>query len=661
MILTPGTIVDDKFVIRGLIGTGGMGAVYEAMQLNLDRIVAIKLLVADSYSDAADSERFEREAAVLAAIAHKSIVQVFAYGVWQRQQYLAMERLSGVSLEDRLIDAPAGLGYQTSIAIGLKLCDALTLLHSKDVIHRDIKPANVITLDKDCSEVKLIDFGLALCRDKARLTQTGSALGSAPYMSPEQCLGRTVDNKSDIYSLGCLLYECFTGVPPFAAADPATAMFRHLNDPLDSAERWDSVPDEVQRLFEICLNKQPQNRYTTAAELSAALTALPATPTQQTRKKRPTRKRLPLLITSLCVVALLGMVAFLLQQHAASTLTDQATDTDALQEPHRAGPEPSLFTNYKSAMTAAFSMHDAREYASAIKLFNRAIELKPLPKTRDELNDEFDIYARLTACLRKTRQSQKAVAAANKAVSIAKRLGLAKLALAYSVRSEALAQSGDRKAALKDLNDGEAIWNRLLKAPNHGDDGHLQRGAFINRSQAASLYWAEHNCTRAQQARVQQLKYALAQTHQQDILRAYREKSETHLDCGDLAEAKNCLEQWHKIADLGQDEIGSEETSRELALEARLNERTGNLKKAAMLHQKAVDTIAGGRAPDSGLLSILAFGKALFHYSHHEISEGDEAANLANKESFALDPEVAKLHQRALVQARARATAVPPK
>lgn len=256
-----------------------MGVVYEAYQLGMDRLVAVKLLTYAPSSEPEDLKRFEQEAKVLNALSHKHIVKFYTYGYWDGSPYITMERLIGKSLSEVIAERPDGIGRELALKICIQICDALAHAHSEGVFHRDIKPTNVILTgaapDRD-PEIKLIDFGLAKLTGldgHQKLTRTGMALGSVMYMSPEQCAGHPVDARSDVYAVGCLLYECLTGEQLFGRADEAIAvMFKHLNQPPAKAgDRWNSLPPDVKPVIAKCLAKKPKQRYASAADLETDL------------------------------------------------------------------------------------------------------------------------------------------------------------------------------------------------------------------------------------------------------------------------------------------------------------------------------------------------------------------------------------------------------
>ncbi len=275
MLVPPGVLIDGKYEIRSTIGSGGMGVVYEAYHLSLERVVAVKMLTASTSVNDNDCQRFEREALILSRLSHPNIVQFYAYGIWRSVPYLVIERVSGTSLQN-LLAKNQPLEVPLALDIARQVCDGLQHAHASDILHRDLKPGNVIIVDAagQRPHVKIIDFGLAKLIGPDRfqkLTQTGMALGSFMYASPEQCMGQSVDACSDIYSLGCTLYEMVTGYPPFTADNATAVMFQQLNESVGSTDHWSEVPAELQPVLAKCMAKEQSRRYSSAEALEEDL------------------------------------------------------------------------------------------------------------------------------------------------------------------------------------------------------------------------------------------------------------------------------------------------------------------------------------------------------------------------------------------------------
>src|SRR5438105_6459727 len=280
MPLTPATRLGPYEIISQL-GAGGMGEVYRARDLRLGRDIALKVLPAEMNASPERLARFEREARAVAGLNHPNIVTLFSIEDDGNMRFLTMELLEGQSLDHVL--ASGGLPIPRVIEVGIGLADALAAAHEKGVVHRDLKPANVM-LTKE-GRVKVLDFGLAKLADpetNAELSQAatmaaplsgeGQAVGTVPYMSPEQIRGDAVDARTDLFALGIVLYELAAGRRPFAgatSADVSSAILRDAPDTL-SAIRAD-VPDDLDRIVSLCLEKKAADRVQTAQDVSSQL------------------------------------------------------------------------------------------------------------------------------------------------------------------------------------------------------------------------------------------------------------------------------------------------------------------------------------------------------------------------------------------------------
>lgn len=275
-----GIVLDGKYEVGELIGRGGMSVVYRARHLLLNKPVAIKFLHPHLTHDENAFRRFQKEAKAVTSLTHDGIIHVYDFGqLPDGQPYLAMELLEGQSLAD-VISKSGSLNRQNALALFKAIAKALEYAHDKGVIHRDLKPSNVV-LDKsgDVARAKVVDFGIAKFEDEAsvKLTATGEIFGSPPYMSPEQCRGEALDNRSDIYSMGCLMYEALTGRAPFVGSTSFHIMQMHIGD---SPASFSAVRPGLKDCFDLeaavlkCLAKDPANRFQSARELSVDLEKL---------------------------------------------------------------------------------------------------------------------------------------------------------------------------------------------------------------------------------------------------------------------------------------------------------------------------------------------------------------------------------------------------
>jgi hypothetical protein len=273
-----GTSIDGKYKILSLLGEGGLGLVFKAEQAQLSRFVAIKFLRCNSDLLAESLARFIREARILAGFDHQHIVGIYSTGILDdRQPYLVMEYLEGRTLFDVLqSDSPADC--TRTLAITIQVCQALQYAHKQGVIHRDLKPQNIMLLAAPTSDfVKVLDFGLsrllvAEADLEQRLTRTGALLGSAHYLPPELCRGQKADERSDIYSLGCILYECLAGRTPFNAETPLALLHKQLAEMPQSLPA--TIPEPLQRVTFKAIQKDPQDRFQSMSDFEEALSLI---------------------------------------------------------------------------------------------------------------------------------------------------------------------------------------------------------------------------------------------------------------------------------------------------------------------------------------------------------------------------------------------------
>ena len=268
--------------IGGKIGAGGMGEVYRARDERLDRDVAIKMLHEELAKDSARLARFEREARAVAKLEHPNILAIYDFGTEGGITYAVTELLEGETLRQRI--PPGGIGWQRAIEIGAAVAEGLAAAHVKGVVHRDLKPENLfITMD---GRVKILDFGLAAIRDQVSSeaetgtltpagTTPGSVMGTVGYMAPEQVKGQAADARSDIFALGCVLYETLSGQRAFArdsAIETMAAILKEESPPLSGSGV--AVPVELERTIRRCLEKRPEARFQSASDLAYSLRSL---------------------------------------------------------------------------------------------------------------------------------------------------------------------------------------------------------------------------------------------------------------------------------------------------------------------------------------------------------------------------------------------------
>jgi two-component system LytT family response regulator len=269
-LVAPGTLIEHYRVVSPL-GQGGMGAVYLADDTRLGRRVALKVLPPEFAADPDRMHRFVQEAKLASALTHPNVATIFEIGRQDQLWFLAMEYVEGRPLAKRIREGP--LKISDLVQIGMQVADALDDAHSKAIIHRDIKPANLMITPR--GHVKVLDFGLAklqtgpkTSQETQLLTNAGLVVGTVEYMSPEQALGREVDYRTDIFSLGVVLYEMATGRLPFSGSTPSETMARILQTQPDAIARFNyEVPEGLERVVRKCLEKDRERRYQSAREL----------------------------------------------------------------------------------------------------------------------------------------------------------------------------------------------------------------------------------------------------------------------------------------------------------------------------------------------------------------------------------------------------------
>lgn len=267
--------LSDRYELGEILGFGGMSEVHMGRDLRLHRDVAVKVLRADLARDPSFYLRFRREAQNAAALNHPAIVAVYDTGeaVTPRGPlpYIVMEYVDGVTLRD-IVHHDGPMPPRRALEVIADACQALNFSHQHGIIHRDVKPANIMI--SKTGAVKVMDFGIAraIAETGNRVTQTAAVIGTAQYLSPEQARGETVDARSDVYSLGCVLYEVLTGEPPFVGDTPVAVAYQHVReDPQPPSQRHPGISPELDAVVLKALAKNPDNRYQTAAEMRADL------------------------------------------------------------------------------------------------------------------------------------------------------------------------------------------------------------------------------------------------------------------------------------------------------------------------------------------------------------------------------------------------------
>ncbi|MCC6521132.1 MAG: serine/threonine protein kinase [Polyangiaceae bacterium] len=273
-----GMVVADRYRIVNLLGRGGMGIVYRVEHVRIGKLLAMKLLAGELSANKEIVRRFKQEALTVSKLSSAHTVQVFDYGVWQHMTYLVMELVEGRDL-GRLARRDGPLPFERLGRLMVQVCSSLSEAHRKGIVHRDIKPENIMVLDAPGGTelAKVLDFGLAKLREGHELnevTTQGAVIGTPYYMSPEQVLGEQVDGRSDIYSLGGVMFRALTGTYPFTAGSPMGMFTKHLTEPPPlAAERVPElhIPLGVSALVHRCMQKSPADRFQTVDDVRVEL------------------------------------------------------------------------------------------------------------------------------------------------------------------------------------------------------------------------------------------------------------------------------------------------------------------------------------------------------------------------------------------------------
>ena len=281
-----GEILGGRYELQEKIGEGGMSTVYKARCNKLNRYVAVKILKKELAENEEIIKKFKIEATAIATLSDNNIVNVLDVGTQGDINYIVMEYVKGKTLKD-VIKQFGKLNYETAISMAIQIAKALDCAHKNSIIHRDVKPQNILVTEDGL--VKVTDFGIAKSTSSSTLTNTTTIMGSAHYFSPEQAKGSTVDARTDIYSLGVVLYEMVTGKLPFEAESPVTIALKHIQEePVPPKQVNSKVPESLNHLILKAMDKDPSNRYQDARELIVDLQKVKEDPNVAIGNKKST-------------------------------------------------------------------------------------------------------------------------------------------------------------------------------------------------------------------------------------------------------------------------------------------------------------------------------------------------------------------------------------
>lgn len=410
-----GQVFEQRYELLEIIGSGGIGTVFKARQIEADRIIALKVLHPAFAEDEEFKLRFAREAQVLALLRHVNIVSVYHLGISTRGlPYIAMELVDGVTLRKLMNDNGKGVEVQRCIKIIVQCCQALEFAHQSKIVHRDVKPENILLVSEpEPDSVKIIDFGLVHFEDPSisqSLTATGLLVGSVGYMSPEQCSGDKIDQRSDIYALTVCLYEMLSGRKPYDADTPVGVMYKHIHDPIPQYNSEEGK--SLNWVIEKGMAKDPYHRFGSMLELAEALLAAGDT---LSAGESPRINRVKQILP-VCIILLLAcMTVFCAKQillHEPTQIDKRLQDAKSLIPLHansssRKTPEEELAQRISYLL--ASTEHKRKEYISSAEAALRLAARLP-PSKRSAYYDCWMVlagrygnakdYRKVIACLR---------------------------------------------------------------------------------------------------------------------------------------------------------------------------------------------------------------------------------------------------------------------
>ncbi len=502
-----GELFWDRYHMESLIGKGGMGSVYKARLAALNKTVAVKILHASLAEDEGARRRFEREARATSSLNHNNLATVSDFGIGpDGSPYFVMEYVSGDPLS-AIIAKVGVVSPDRLVHLFLQVAAAINHAHNRGVIHRDIKPSNIIVskTDDGNDQVKVVDFGIAKVLNEQpdgiqSQTQTGEILGSPLYMSPEQCTGNSLDTRSDIYSIGCVMYEALTGKPPLAGDNTVQTILKHVNESPQSIKSSSpslSLPAGLEDVVMHCLEKNPDDRYQTISTLAEDLTSirngerptnLSGTSIFNRAKKKPgltaDRFKVSVVVFS-CLVIGIGGVTFTQLSHRAPEVPVPATVSQPQRPDSYDGRTLSQWTSAIEAdptnpnnYLGRGQLHDNRdERTNAIEDFSKAIELNP---------NFYDAYIRRSYVYTMLAQYDKAHADAELVVKKRPQDSDSYMARAFASQAQE-----DNQAAVQDLDKAIEISKAkldYLQGANPGADHAANKAELVQTLKNSIAY-----------------------------------------------------------------------------------------------------------------------------------------------------------------------------
>jgi serine/threonine protein kinase len=498
-----GKCIDGRYEVISFIGEGGMGRVYKALHVGIDKIVALKTLNREHAVDDILVRRFQQEAKTASALSHPNLLTVQDFGITDGgEPYFVMEYLHGSSLST-IIKEQKPFDANRFLPIFEQLCLALAYAHEHGVIHRDIKPSNIMLMqDADGKEsAKILDFGIAKFtpasaeKDTGELTRTGEIIGSPRYMSPEQGLGRKLDSRADIYSLGCVMYECITGEPPFMGDNAIETVVKHVNEQPRSLHEVKPdlrLPNGLNEVVLRCLAKAPDDRYQNFADLNADLARVGSQKGVAQTRRKPASK-IWIAVASIVVAAGLGVLCFSFLREPPQTAPSVSPIAVAPSTATPPDTVPSIAEADK-LVVQAYPLHDAGKADESLHLFEKAARIYEANHETSSLP-----YCRILKGyadgLRDVDRLPESAEMYRKAAEIAARLApdslvLAEIGFAYAYALEKMHQFGHAEFACQRAL---AIFDKSKSIPAAEREwGHLQLAGIYHQEGKNDLALAEY-------------------------------------------------------------------------------------------------------------------------------------------------------------------------
>jgi tetratricopeptide (TPR) repeat protein len=388
-----GTTVSSRYEITRLIGHGGMGAVYEAIDRELDRKVAIKVIRKELAQDPDILRRFKQEVLLARQISHRNVVRIYDLGEYEGTRYITMDFVQGREL-GCLIEQEGPLPASRAANLALQICKALKAAHVERVIHRDLKPQNIV-VDSD-DRVYVMDFGIARSMEQSGMTQTGAIVGTLQYMAPEQAKGEAVDQRTDLYAFGLIFYEMLTGVSAFKGDTALASLYRRTRERATPPSQINSaVPAPLNLIVTKCLEADPAKRYQSAVEivqdLDAWLGHSPRTDFRYSRILMPqARNHWPLLLSLLAIVFMAVGLGYMLRGRSSAVKAHPPTSVLVADFTNHTG-DPVFDGTLEPMLNVAL------EGATFVNAFNRGEARKTLHEVRPDATKLDEEAARLVA------------------------------------------------------------------------------------------------------------------------------------------------------------------------------------------------------------------------------------------------------------------------